>query len=194
MMYFLFVFSFLIYSHQITNDDDYEKYEKAYEYIVNSEYLKEELGDHLLEPPDTISIFVTNQVLSFAPGMLVYKIRDYNLSLDDSTKRINLGIGKNGFKKVIDTNFRFSDFNINKNFNVLLFFSELKDNMLIAKLTIYNSKCPILNLTEDGYFYFDESDCMDYNQISDYGSFILFLFIFDNNKIDRVFNTHVAMN
>lgn len=125
--------------------------------------------------------------------MLEYKIRDYNLlNLKDSTKKIDFG--SYGITKVIDTNFRFSDFNNNKKSNILLFFSDFKDNMVIAELTIYDSKCAILNLTEDGYLYFDKSACMDYNLISDYGSFVLFLFIFDDTKIDHVFYLHIAMN
>ena len=143
MMYFLFIFSFLINIFHATNDDDFEKYKKAYEYIEDAPIVKDVFLYSKHSYLDTVSIFVSSKLNAYSPiyfigEIIEYEYKDYNDSLkkiiEDSLRHLSRDIDE--FSRIDEFN-NLKKLNKDEDINLLLFFSKISDNKLTAEIFQY---------------------------------------------------------
>lgn len=140
MMYLLLIFSFLINSHQATNDDDFEKYEKAYNYIVNdSIYVQNSFKNYFENPIKNICVSQEIIKYSYIPfdDEIVLFYQDY-YSIDfDSAKLLFQIVESSKSKEEI----KFNNYFDKTPCELMIFFSRIKQNQFRAEVEIFCEEC-----------------------------------------------------
>ena len=169
---FILILSFLLSSISLNQCDDLEKYRKAYEYILGSSKF-EDFTEYDFPGWEHVNVCVSEQVSDLNLGYFIREIIEYEYGNLDSTEKIRIR------DSLIVSEYRKSEFSINENLNklenykncdLILYFSEIKDNKLIAKLLICWS------ITGD----YREDIYNTYRSL-------VFLFYFSKDSIEKVF-------
>ena len=181
-MYFLLIFSFLINIFHATNDDDFEKYEKAYDYIVHASIIEDSFIHSKYSTLDTILIHVSNKLNNYSPRYFSQEILEYEYKgFNDSLRKIkldslwDLSSLIDDFKR-IDEMSELDKLNRSEEINLLLFFSKISDNKLTAEIFQYR---PDIGKKHNRYWS---------------GTSVHFLFYFNEDDIEKVFYNVIAKN
>ena len=128
--------------------DEIDLYKKAYDYITHDSTLMGRINPLLDKKIDTLSFYVSEQVLTFNPEVFTDEILDYEFSgcSEKDREAIDFYLGSY-YTQVYDIEDSLQNFNPGLyhqyKFNLILFFSKIYSNKLTATINFYRYWHPL---------------------------------------------------